>query len=375
LRTCREQLIASLPELLLSDHQIIHLSNLFGTVHRVKPAIHPVLSRDRAMRARMEWRRTFSMRTRGMNFAVIAALELTFLSGMLAAQTPAEKARAQYSAGHPAFQGKTMGQGRAIIMIPGLASSGATFDSTVQHLRGRFQCIELTLAGFAGVPPIPGPLLTEARDQIAEYIRDNHLDRPVIMGHSLGGSIALDLAAHYPELVGPVIVVDSLPFFAGAWFQAHTLAEARPGIEQMRKGMESMTHQQWEAMTRSGASTNSMATNEADQKKLIEWGLESDQKRVTDALIELVSTDLRPELSKIETPVLVLGTWVGLQTYGVTEEAAIAVFKEQYSSVKHLTFAMSDKARHFVMWDDPAWFNSQVDAFLAANAGAKHAEQ
>ena len=93
------------------------------------------------------------------------------------------------------------------------------------------------------------------------------------MGHSLGGSVALDLAAHYPDLVGPVIIVDSLPFFAGAWFDAKTLAAAQPTIEQMRKGMGAMSHEQWVAMTKSGASTNGFATSAKDQKTLIDWGL------------------------------------------------------------------------------------------------------
>jgi len=225
------------------------------------------------------------------------------------------------------------------------------------------------------VPAIGGPLLTEARDQIAEYIRENHLDRPVIMGHSLGGSIALDLAAHDPDLVGPVIIVDSLPFFAGAWFNAKTLAAAQPTIEQMRKGMEGMTPQQWNAMTKSGASTNAYATSAKDQKTLIDWSLASDQKTVTDAMIELVSTDLRPELGKIQTPVLVLGTWVGLKNYGVTKDAAAAEFKAQYAGVKDLDFAMDDTARHFVMWDDPAWFNTQVDGFLKKSAETAAAER
>jgi pimeloyl-ACP methyl ester carboxylesterase len=92
-------------------------------------------------------------------------------------------------------------------------------------------------------------------------------------------------------------------------------------------------------------------------------------------MIALVSTDLRPQLNRIQTPVLVLGTWIGLQTYGVTKESATALFKEQYANVKHLDFAIADKARHFVMWDDPAWFNTQVDGFLAANAGVGAAER
>ena len=43
-------------------------------------------------------------------------------------------------------------------------------------------------------------------------------------------------------------------------------------------------------------------------------------------MIELVSTDLRPELGKVESPVLVIGTWIGLKDYGITEEAATQLF-------------------------------------------------
>ena len=365
----------SVPGLQVSGCLRLDQTRFGGAVRRGNFAACPFLVESELFGASIEPRRMIPMQTRRANLGVIAVLIVAALSTALAGQTNGDNAGGQDATKHPAFQVTAVGEGRAIIMIPGLASSGTTWDVTVKHLRGQHRCLELTLAGFAGVRPIQGPLLTEARDEIAQYIRDNHLERPVIMGHSLGGSIALDLASHYPDLVGPVIIVDSLPFLAGAWFQADTLVKAQPMIDQMRKGMEGMTHEQWVAMTRSGASTNSMATSTTDQKTLIDWGLASDQKTVTDAMIELVSADLRPELSKIETPVLVLGTWVGLQSYGVTKDAATAVFKEQYSGVKNLDFAMAEKARHFVMWDDPAWFNTQVDGFLAAHAGVTTAER
>jgi pimeloyl-ACP methyl ester carboxylesterase len=272
--------------------------------------------------------------------------------------------------GHPSFVVSIVGQGRPIVMIPGLASSGTTWDATAEHLAPHFQCYKVTLAGFAGVPPIDSPLLTTARDQLAAWIRDHHLDRPVIMGHSLGGFVALDLAAHDPELVGPVIIVDSLPFFAQAWFQVDTLAAAQPTIDKMRAGMEGLSHEQWVAYTKAGTSTNGMATSPADQKTLIDWGLASDQKTVTNAMLDLVGADLRPELKSIETPVLVIGTWVGLKNYGVTEAEVAQEFHQQYAGVRDLHFVMSDTARHFVMWDDPVWFDRQVDDFLAASPSA-----
>lgn len=302
---------------------------------------------------------------RNLTATAIATVAL-LIPGALA-QSPAGNPAPDASP-HPSFVVSIVGQGRPILMIPGLASSGATWDATAEHLAPHFRCYKFTLAGFAGVPPIDAPLLTTARDQIAGYIRDNHLDHPVIMGHSLGGDIALDLAARNPQLVGPVVIVDSLPFFAAAWFQVDTLAAAQPTIEKMRAGMEAMSHEQWAAYTKTGASTNAMATKTADQQTLIQWGLASDQKTVINAMIELVSTDLRPELKNIQTPVFVIGTWVGLKTYGVTEPQVAQVFHEQYAGVKDLHFVMAENARHFVMWDDPAWFDRQLDDFLAAGA-------
>jgi pimeloyl-ACP methyl ester carboxylesterase len=312
------------------------------------------------------------------NHAIFIAVAGVLIAISSFAQSPAPAQNAAPAASQPAaalagsdkpsFQVKEQGQGVPIIMIPGLASSGATWNAAAAHLATHYRCIQLTLPGFAGVPAVSAPFLSTAREQIAAYIRDNHLDHPIVMGHSLGGSIALDLAARYPDLVGPVVIVDSLPFMAGAWFQAGTLADAQPTIDKMRSGMNSMTAEQWQAMTRSGASTNAMASNEKDQKTLIAWGLASDQKTVINAMIELVSSDLRPELSRIQSPVLVIGTWVGLKNYGVTEDTATVVFHQQFSSVRNLQFVMSKDARHFVMWDNPAWFNTQVDTFLAGSA-------
>jgi pimeloyl-ACP methyl ester carboxylesterase len=108
------------------------------------------------------------MQARQINFGVITALAITVLTAMMVAQT---KARAEDAAKYPAFRVKAEGDGRAIIMIPGLASSGTTWDATAEHLSKHFRCIQLTLAGFAAVPPIQKPLLTEAREQIAQYIR------------------------------------------------------------------------------------------------------------------------------------------------------------------------------------------------------------
>jgi amino acid adenylation domain-containing protein len=271
---------------------------------------------------------------------------------------------------HPSFKADVSGHGRPMILIAGLASSGDTFKTTVEHFTGEYECHVLTLAGFAGVPPIDGPLLASAKRDLAEYIRANHLGKPVIVGHSLGGFLAVDLAAKHPDLVGPLVIVDSLPFFAGPWFQAKTLDDAKPMIESMHAYMSNQPREQYDAYAHTGAATKYMVTNPSDWETIKQWGLASDPKTVSNAMYELLGEDLRPQLSKITVPVLVLGSWsgqheqLGASGMDVPRAKFEQTFEEQYQGLRTLHFAMADTARHFIMLDDPQWFFAQVDGFL-----------
>lgn len=97
----------------------------------------------------------------------------------------------------PSFTVDVQGHGRPVILIPGLACSAEVWNGTVEHLTSEgFETHALTLAGFGGTPPIhSGDYLKTFRDDLAAYIRQNKLDHPVVIGHSLGGFLALWFAA------------------------------------------------------------------------------------------------------------------------------------------------------------------------------------
>jgi pimeloyl-ACP methyl ester carboxylesterase len=276
-----------------------------------------------------------------------------------------------------AFRVEVAGHGRPMILIPGLSSSGDTWKGTVAHYQDRFTTHTITLAGFAGVPPTTGgPLLASVRNELADYIERNHLAQPVVIGHSLGGNVALDLAASRPDLVGPVVIVDSLPFYASVMFRVDTVEAAKPMIEKMRTTFAGLTREQYDAYVRSHQATKFMVTKASDLDTITDWGLGSDPGTVYKAMIELYESDLRSSLPRIAAPTLVLGTWTGIRD--ATQQAPVAVtrdmivdnFMQQYASLPHMHFALSETARHFVMFDDPAWFFAQLDAFLADPAKA-----
>ena len=269
------------------------------------------------------------------------------------------------------FHVDVVGRGRPMILIPGLSSSPDTWKTTIDRYRDRYECHVLTLAGFVGQPAIAEPLIATVRVELAKYIRDKRLDHPVIVGHSLGGTVAMGVAIDHPELVGPLAIVDMVPFLGGTVLQARTADEAKPRIAAMRASMDGMSDTQWKEYAKSGESVKYMITSAADLKTIIDWSVASDRRTVTDVLADIYGLDLRDAVAEIKSPVLVLGTWRGvhdqvmdLAKFDLTPQMVVFSFALQYAKLPRLHFAMSENARHFIMFDDASWFFGELDAFL-----------
>ena len=116
---------------------------------------------------------------------------------------------------------------------------------------------------------------------------------------------------------------------------------------------------------------SSLITDTARITQAARWGQASDPATVAQAMYDMMTTDLRGELGHIRQPVLVLGAWAAYQAYGSTKESTRAIFEQQYAKLPQHRVEMSEAGRHFLMWDDTAWFFSQADAFLLRSSVAK----
>ncbi|MGY4517112.1 alpha/beta fold hydrolase [Lysobacter sp. HA18] len=274
------------------------------------------------------------------------------------------------------FQGLTVdvvGKGRPVLMIPGLNSGADTWRDTCAALqKDHVQCHMVNLPGFAGVAPVSGvdqAFVDSMRDRLLAYAKARHLKQPVVVGHSLGGMLALEMAIAAPDAVGPLVIVDSLPFFPAAMNPAATVDTARPMADGMRTQMRASD----EATYFKGveASVATMAHDPARVETLKTWGHQSDRTTTTEAMYELMTTDLRPQLSKIKSPTLVLGSWAAYKPYGSTKESTANIFRTQYATLDGVRIDMSEAGYHFLMWDDPKWVQSNIRDVLAAHPQAK----
>ena len=268
-------------------------------------------------------------------------------------------------AGPPPFQVKVVGHGPPMVLIPGLASPGAVWDDVVAHYQGRYTCHVLTLAGFAGTAPRSGPFLVAQRRALAAYVRDQRLDKPVIVGHSLGGVLAMGLAEEDPDLAGRLVIVDSLPFLPAAANPAATPQSSTANAEELRTKLIYASPEDRRRLQLMSART--LVTSDENVERVAAWTMKSDVETLGNALYDVMTTDLRPGLPRIHAPTLVVGTWAGYAPRQTRAET-LAIFESQYAGLSGAQIALADHARHFVMLDDPAELLRLTDTFLDATS-------
>ena len=265
---------------------------------------------------------------------------------------------------HPDFQVTVTGQGRPVIFIPGLATPGSIWQPAVDQLKATCECHVLTLAGFGGTKPTGAdPFLPRVRDEIVGYIRDNKLDHPVIIGHSLGGTMTLWVAETAPELPGRLIIVDALPFMGAMTDPSATVASTHAAVAAMAEQISNSSPAAFAMIQQTMIPQWVSSPDQA--KKIAAETSKSDPKTVARALDELMSTDLRGDLAKITCPTLVLGALADKMLYAPKDQV-IATYHKQYATLHGTRFEMFDRAKHFIMVDDPAGFQKAVDGELAA---------
>lgn len=252
-----------------------------------------------------------------------------------------------------AFEVKISGSGdQNLVFIPGLASSGKVFAETRSEFEGNFSIYTFTLAGFAGVPPMENPSFETWKKVIVDYLKDNKVEKPIIIGHSMGGALAMAIAADYPELPKKIVVIDALPFLSG--LNPKFDPEKETDCSAMVKRITAMDDEQFRQTQQ--RNIQFMVADSSKQDLVLRWSLNSDRKTVAKILCNYLKLDLRKKIGKITAPSLVL-----LEPYFKNASSTIDA---QFANLKPLTLKYAPKGRHFLMYGAKKWFMEQLQHFI-----------
>jgi pimeloyl-ACP methyl ester carboxylesterase len=264
------------------------------------------------------------------------------------------------------------GQGDpALIFVPGLSMGGWTWSSAVAAFSQSHAVYVATLAGFDGMPAMPPPYIPQADAAIQQLVAQAKLRKPILVGHSLGGHLALRLVEEHSDMFGGAIIVDATPYFPP--LQAgQTLQQRADNISMLVDGIATAPDFIYEAQTRTMVS--GMVTDNAQVDNVTQHSLLSDRTTLAGATGEMSNEDLRPGLSKIAVPVLVVAPVSPQAPYMNDALRALTpdqltdtirgYYAGQYAGTKQLSVQTILNSKDFIMLDQPDALDAAIKAFL-----------
>lgn len=256
-----------------------------------------------------------------------------------------------------------VGTGPDLILIPGLGSSRDVWIDLVERLKTKRRIHLVHYAGFAGERSAPegADFISPRVEALAAYIRHAKLDRPAVIGHSMGGLSGLLLAQAALDQVGRLMVVDALPFYSAMFGPGVSVESARPFADRAAAMIMDADAAGFEAQQFQTAKLLSRTPSE--QSRILTWSLSSDRRALASAMRDVMLTDARPGLATMKTPVTAL--YASDEEGGAPAAVADALWAREYAALADARLIRVDESRHFIMADQPERFARLVEDFLA----------
>lgn len=282
-------------------------------------------------------------------------------AGMAMAQPAAAQAAAPAETRLPHISVQSIGSGAPVVLIPGLASPRAVWDGIAPELARGHRVLLVQVNGFGGDDPGANVrdgqqdrLLAGIVEDLSTYLRDNRIERPAVIGHSMGGLIGMLLVKAHPERVGRLMVVDTLPFFGVLMGPNATPESVRPIAVQLRTALQGQSGPQ--------PVPAAMSLSEAGRTRIGGWMNAANHQVTGQAIYEDATSDLRgdvPALGRVPMTVL----------YAVSDPARADMFRNifagAYAAAPSIHVVPVENSAHFIMLDQPDRFREAVMAFLA----------
>jgi pimeloyl-ACP methyl ester carboxylesterase len=237
-----------------------------------------------------------------------------------------------------------------IILISGLACKNEIWHKTVDSLSA-----DATVYSVDYYNDFNHQLTTidTITNQILNWIEKQKISNPIIVGHSLGGVLALNVASKLNGNIEKLVIIDSYPALAALSnpnFTPNTNNNCLPLVKQF----SAMTPEQFKNFQL--GNYRQMTLNDIERTKLIEWVIAYNRNNYSMLLCDYLNTDLRTSLNAINCPTLILGS--------KTMTALKDHISKQYKSLKAHKLIFSKKGLHFLMIDDFDWYIEKIKDFI-----------
>ena len=251
--------------------------------------------------------------------------------------------------------------GTTLVFSPGLGSGPWSWAEQITRFSKDYTVYAITLDGFDGRAYAPRPDLFAAfSSDFWTFASAQRLDKPILIGHSLGGTLALLLGETHPERLGGIVALDGLPVFP--MLAQSTVEQRNAAALQLSGTIANESREQLLAYDRGYMKQIGTVRDELVDPAATRLAA-SDPHAVAAWSQRDLSLDLRPELSKVTTPVVELMPYAPPSPY--SKEQTLAFYQMLLGGAPHANVVAIEGARHFAMLDQPAAVDEAITQFLA----------
>jgi pimeloyl-ACP methyl ester carboxylesterase len=248
---------------------------------------------------------------------------------------------------------EVFGRGRPVILLHGWLGSWGLWQETMTYLSSNFRTYALDFWGFGeSGKKLTSYAISDFVSLVDEFMTILGIERAPLVGHSMGGTVSLEVAIRYPERVSNVTVIGS-PIIGNSLAVLLKLAGYRPIAVLVFSMM-------W-ALKLGIRASAPLITRDRRWYSMIDRDLsKTTVESFLTSIASLHRTDLTPTLDRISVP-----------TMGMYGDRDIIVDPKQWRPLKErLPQARIERfpdAGHFIMLDTPAKFQNTLRDFLENN--------
>jgi pimeloyl-ACP methyl ester carboxylesterase len=231
-----------------------------------------------------------------------------------------------------------------IVLIHGLGADASVWDEMIPYLRGTLKVWTYELHGHGRTQPLRDASIDAEAEALGAFLQKHDLPYPTLVGHGMGGLIALRYAFDHPSDVYRLILIDAAPR------QLATPEEKQHIAVSLVEDYERFI----------AARYLNYSPDPAISERIVDMALRTDSVSLISLLMSSFDFDMTAELPKQSVPILVVGSEMLFP--GDADERAI-LDAIGFATARTVAFKKIALAGHYLMLERPVYLASVILAY------------
>lgn len=250
---------------------------------------------------------------------------------------------------------EVFGRGRPVLFLHGWMGSWRYWYPTIEQVEKKYRAYSFDFWGFGESrrKSTPESIHNYSR-QVIRFLDALGIDRVLLVGHSMGGMVALKTALDYPTRIAKVVTVGA-PIVGNSlsWFLKLTYYQSIANVFANAPWLRRFLFHHFLG-----------ETNDPAVHEILDDSLKSSAGTLQRSIASMLHTDLRPELSHLTVPALIV--------HGGRDEIVHPNQADLFHHVSLARVVVMPKSRHFPFLDEPDHFNTLLLNFLSHDSSSLH---